>query len=228
MAKRWAGSDLPSMDQQRAAKREALLREAAKAFRSRGFHATSMDDIAASLGVTKGALYRYVKSKQEILFECFMTSYRIGEAGLELARRHGGSGLARLEVFVKYFVVNYLEQNAAGAAMVDLDALFPEQQCEVIAGRNRIDKVLREIVAAGIEDGSIRARDVKLTVLTVMGAVNWIPTWYSPNGSWSARDVADTVCDIFVRGLSCEAARAAAAAAAGPAPGKRPVSARRA
>jgi TetR/AcrR family transcriptional regulator len=216
MAKRWAGSNLPSRDQQRAAKREALIREAAKAFRSRGFHATSMDQIAASLGVTKGALYRYVSSKQEILFECFMTSFRIGEAGLELARGQGGSGLQQIEAFIRYFVVNYLEQNAAGAAMVDLDALFPEQLREVVAGRDQIDRVLRDILRRGIADGSILEHDVKLTVLTIMGAINWIPTWYSPAGSWSPRDVADAVTDIFVRGLS--SAQKTGAGVATPAP----------
>ena len=59
----------PSRDQLFALKRTALLREAARAFSARGYHDTSLDDVAKTLGVTKPALYYYVTNKQEILFE---------------------------------------------------------------------------------------------------------------------------------------------------------------
>ena len=61
-------------DQQFNLKRTALLKEAARAFSSQGYHATSLDDVAKTLGVTKPALYYYIKNKQEILFECHMLS----------------------------------------------------------------------------------------------------------------------------------------------------------
>ena len=66
-------------DQQFNLKRTALLKEAARAFSSQGYHATSLDDVAKTLGVTKPALYYYVKNKQEILFECHMLSQDLGD-----------------------------------------------------------------------------------------------------------------------------------------------------
>ncbi|MBP6816278.1 MAG: helix-turn-helix transcriptional regulator, partial [Burkholderiaceae bacterium] len=68
-----------SRDEQFRLKRNALLREAARAFSGRGYHNTSLDDVAAVLGVTKAALYHYVRSKQEILFECHMLSLDLGD-----------------------------------------------------------------------------------------------------------------------------------------------------
>ena len=210
MSEKWAKTNLLSQSEQRQVKRDALIQMAAQAFRTRGFHATSMEDIATSLGVTKGALYRYVKNKQDILFECFMWSNRIGEQALEVARWHEGDGLAKLGVFITYFVENYLAHNTAGGAMVDIDALFPEQRQGVIAGRDKIDHALRQIVANGIADGSMADRDAKLTVLTIMGSINWIPSWYDAQGGWTPRDIAQTMAEIFVSGVKAGKARAAA------------------
>ena len=195
---------LPSQSAQRLAKREALIRQAALAFRERGFYATSMEDIAATLGVTKGALYRYIKNKQEILFECFLSSSRIGDVAIKLAKEHEGDGLSKLGVFIVHFVETYLEHNSAGGAMVDIDALFPEQRKEIIAGRDRADRELRKFLVQGIEDGSIVTHDAKLAELTLMGSINWIPSWYSPSGKWTPREIAESVAEIFVRGLKAE------------------------
>lgn len=197
----WSKAELPSRSEQRSAKRSALIREAANAFRSKGFYATSMEDIATALGVTKGALYRYVENKQEILFECFRSSNQLGEAALELAKWHSGTGLEKLRTFVEFFVEKYIEENTAGGAMVDIGALFPEQRAEIIAGRDRVDAGLRKIVSQGIEDGSIVSRDIRLTVFTIMGSINWIPSWYSPTGQHGPKEIAAIIADIFSRGL---------------------------
>ncbi|GAA4338426.1 TetR/AcrR family transcriptional regulator [Variovorax defluvii] len=207
-AERWGSALLPSPDEQRLAKRQALMRQAAMAFRERGFYATSMEHIATALGVTKGALYRYISNKQEILFECFLSSSRIGDAALEVAASTQGSGLRKLSAFIVHFVTHYLEHNTAGGAMVDIDALFPEQRQQIIAGRDRVDRELRRYVMQGIEDGSIVTRDHKLAELTLMGSINWIPSWYTPGGRWTPRDVAEAVAEIFVRGLQASSAPA--------------------
>ena len=62
---------VPGKDELYEAKREALLREAASAFNRQGFHATSLEDIAQRLGVTKAALYHYFPNKQTLLMACF-------------------------------------------------------------------------------------------------------------------------------------------------------------
>ena len=63
----------PSREQTRRLKREAVILAAARAFRERGYHNTSLEDVAAALKVTKPTIYYYVENKEEILFECFRT-----------------------------------------------------------------------------------------------------------------------------------------------------------
>src|SRR3984893_8372917 len=85
-----------SRDEQFAAKRSALIRKAARAFSARGFYNTSLDDIAAQLGVTKPALYYYVKSKEDILYACHVISNELGSEAMAYAENLKGSGLDRV------------------------------------------------------------------------------------------------------------------------------------
>src|SRR3546814_7162119 len=82
---------------ERAEKRQAVLVAAVRMFNERGFHATSLDDVAASLGVTKPVIYHYLGNKDQVVFECV----RIGLAQLreaaEAARAAPGTGLDRLK-----------------------------------------------------------------------------------------------------------------------------------
>ena len=185
----------------RGQKREALLRQAALEFRKRGYHATSMDDIAAALGVTKGALYRYVKGKDEVLHHCFKQSEKIARAAIERALAGGGTGAEQLRVFVMEFVREYLDSNFAGGAMIEIDALLPHQREDVVAGRDGIDKALKEMVRKGVADGSISDGNRKFMILALMGSINWMPNWYSPRGELSSREIAEETANIFLNGM---------------------------
>ena len=77
-------------EQQREAKRQAVLQAAAQLFNERGFHATSLDDIAARLNVTKPTLHYYVKNKDEILLQCVRQGLDMMLAGIEASRAAGG------------------------------------------------------------------------------------------------------------------------------------------
>src|ERR1700689_1518230 len=89
---------VPSRDELHEAKRGALLREAASAFTRQGFHATSLDDIAQKLGVTKAALYHYFPGKPALLRECFMRALEVCFLGLDHAERNGRNGREKLRL----------------------------------------------------------------------------------------------------------------------------------
>jgi AcrR family transcriptional regulator len=200
-----AGENLFSRDRLREQKREALVKQAALEFRRRGYHATSMDDIAGALGVTKGALYRYVKSKDEVLFECFMHSNRIGEAALARVKRMNASGAEKLNSFIVEFIREYLDSNLAGGAMVEIDALLPAQRKKVVQGRDGVGAQLRALLEAGIADGSVSNESPKLMLFSFMGAINWIPSWFSPEGALSSQEIAEQIARIVMNGVRSRA-----------------------
>ena len=182
-------------------KREAVVAKAAQEFRKRGYHATSMDHVASALGVTKGALYRYVKSKDEVLFECFMQSNRLADMSLARVEQMDADGATKLQGFLRYFIHAYLDSNLAGGAMIEIDALTARQRKLVVEGRDRVEAALRRIIRGGQKDRSLGSDDPKMMIFTFMGAINWIPSWYKPSGSLSTEEIAETVSRLLVDGL---------------------------
>ncbi len=197
----WNDSIL-SRDGIREKKREALVKQAALEFRKRGYHATSMDDIATALGVTKGALYRYVKSKDEVLFECFMHSNKIGEIALNRVKKMDGRSADKLRSFMVEFIREYLDSNLAGGAMIEIDALLPAQRLRVVKGRDKVDAQLRDLIKAGVKDGTVSNESPKLLIFAFMGAINWIPSWFSPEGEFSSAVIAETIARILMNGIA--------------------------
>lgn len=200
-ASTWSNA-VASQDEQFMLKRNAVLREAARAFNARGFHNTSLDDVAAELGVTKAALYYYVRSKQEILFECHMMAYDLGDQALNRARAQAGSGLERVGVVARSFVELYSGEMGRFAVLSEHNALEPAQRDKVLARRDAFDRTLRALVEQGIADGSIRPIDAKLAVLFFMGAVNWMATrWFRSDGPLSASELAAGFEDLFLAAI---------------------------
>ena len=95
---RWNDAVL-TRDEQYRLKRQAVIREAGRAFSREGFHGTSLEDIAKTLNVTKAALYHYVKGKHEILFECHKLAHDLGEEAIKEATEKGDNGLEKLTLF---------------------------------------------------------------------------------------------------------------------------------
>ena len=190
-----------SRDQIREKKREALVMQAAQEFRKRGYHATSMGDIADSLGVTKGALYRYVKSKDEVLYECFMHSNALAQEALDRVSTLHVAPAEKLQGFLEEFIERYLMSNLAGGAMIEIDALLPEQRRRVVKGRDAIDRQLRDLIQLGIKDGSIIDESPKLIIFSFMGTINWIPSWYKPEGEFTTEEIAKRMAGIMIQGI---------------------------
>ncbi len=97
----WSGT--PDREQQREAKRQAVLQAAAQLFNERGFSATSLDDIAARLGVSKPTLYYYVKNKDEILLQCVNQGLAMTLEGIEASRRAGGQAVDQLRACMQVY-----------------------------------------------------------------------------------------------------------------------------
>ena len=194
-------------------KRDAVVRAAAQAFNARGYHNTSLDDIAAALGVTKPTVYYYVSNKEQLLFECFRTGLqRIREAFRE-AQRSDRPARDRLNSVVR----GYAEAIASdyGWCMVRAHEhdLGPELGRQINALKSEIDQGIRRLLREGVEDGSIGPCDPKLTAFAMAGALNWIAHWYRENQPMNATQVADAFASFFENGLLPRPARQPAARA---------------
>ncbi len=211
---RW-NSSLNTGEEIQRLKREAVLREAGRAIGRKGYHNTSLDDVARALGISKGTLYNYVRDKQEILFAFHQIAYDLSDQAFAAGRAQGGSGAAVLRAILARYIELLTGELGACGALMEVDALRPEDRAEATRRRNAFETDFVAIIEQGVVDGSLRRVDAKLAVFTFMGAINWLPRWYVPGGRLSAQEVAVQMTDLLLSGLTAparprKAARAAA------------------
>ncbi|MCW5886842.1 MAG: TetR family transcriptional regulator [Anaerolineales bacterium] len=192
---------LPSRDEQFQLKRQILLREAGRAFSRKGFHNTSLDDVAKTLGVTKAALYHYIKGKEELLTECHLLSLDLADEALKRAVSEGEDAAAKLGRFVRHYVKTLTSEFGSCAVLTDIHALTPAARKTVQARRDAFEAKLRKLVRGGLKDGSVRAADPKLPIFFMMGAINWVLLWYSPNGPLTGEEIAIRFEEQFLNGI---------------------------
>ena len=196
------GDALPSLSESAELKRASIVRAAAQCFNRSGFHGTSMDDIADRLGVTKAALYRYVSNKHELLYASFNMAMDSSFATLEAAERLSTSGLEKLRVAVSGYLTELIGRLGHPVVLLEDKALRPEQQRAIIRRRDQAEQRYRALVEEGIRDGSIGPCNPKIAVFALMGAINWVPKWYRPDGELSAAEVVEALVDLVTSGLA--------------------------
>jgi AcrR family transcriptional regulator len=189
-------------DDQRNRKREAVLRAAASAFNRRGYANTSLNDIAATLGVSKPTLYQYFSSKQEILYRCHQLALDQGDAGIALAEVDSGSGLDKLFIYLRTYMRGFFGEIGAGPVLTDVDSLTPANRRKVVERRARISAATTRFVAQGVKDGSIVNCDPKLASLFALSVVNWMAYWYRDDGPSTPEEIMSTFMKLFHSGLA--------------------------
>lgn len=187
--------------QQREVKRLAVLSAAAQLFNERGFHATSLDDIAARLNVSKPTLYYYVKNKDEILLGCVRQGLDMMLAGIEDSRRAGGKVMDQLLTCMR--VYGHIVTMDFGMCLIRVgdEQLPPESRRELRRLKSLIDHEFRRLVAAGVEEGSIAPCDPKMTAFVIAGALSWIGRWYQPDGEYTPEQIAEQCIATLCAGV---------------------------
>jgi len=195
------------------AKRIEILRSAAAAFRRRGYHGASVEEIASALHMTKGNLYYYFKNKEEILYFCHDYSADILLDLLQEVEAEGLPADAKLRRLIAAFVHMIIDELHGTALTMDLQALSPPLLKRIIAKRDRFDHGIRSILQEGMEQGLFTPGDPKLLSFAILGAVNWITRWFDPAGSASSEQIGQSFAEYLVRGLMAPPESAALPAA---------------
>jgi AcrR family transcriptional regulator len=191
----------PRPPSRRESKRAEILKSAAAAFRRRGYHGASVEEIADALRMTKGSLYYYFKNKEEILFFCHDWSLDLLLGALRDARAQDARPDQRLRRLIVAFVHMILDELHGTALTLDPQALSPPLLRKVIAKRDQFDRGLRDILQQGMRQGVFARGDAKLLSFAILGAVNWITRWFDPRGPATSQQIADQFADYLVNGL---------------------------
>jgi AcrR family transcriptional regulator len=196
--------------QERAIKRDAVLRAAAQLFNEFGYHATSLAMVAERLQVTKPTLYYYIRNKEEILFECVRLGLELLRAAIDDAAASGGTVLDKLKAAMHEYAMIVTCDFGMCLIRVGEDPLAPASRKKLRRLKGELDHEFRALIEQGIAEGSLAPCDPKLAAFTLAGALSWIGRWYDPKGSLGAEDVAQHCTDLLLNGLSPRAASLAA------------------
>ena len=157
-----------------SARRSELTREAARLFAEKGFHGTSVGDLAAAMGVQKGSLYHHIASKQELLYE----TMREGATAF-----HGA-----------------LDAIPEGLPATEKIRLALRAHLRIVAERRRYEERIRDLFREGRELSELRADlDETAAALLFLSAANWAYTWLKPGGDTGA--LADRFYALLVDGM---------------------------
>ena len=183
-------------------RRIEILKSAAAAFRRRGYHGASVDEIASALQMTKGNLYYYFTNKEEILFACHDYSLDILLRLMSDVQAEATPADQKLRKLVLAFVHLILDELHGTALTLDPEALSPPLLKRIIAKRDRFDQGIRDVIQQGIDQRVFGPGDPKMIEFAIMGAVNWISKWYDPSGPLSSEQIGSSFADYLVGGLS--------------------------
>ncbi|MEW5890600.1 MAG: TetR/AcrR family transcriptional regulator [Pseudomonadota bacterium] len=188
-------------DKEREIKREAVLRVAAQLFNEKGFHATSLDEVAERLHVTKPTLYYYVKNKDEILFECVRIGLEMMQAAIAEAGKSGGTAMDKLIAAMRQYALIVTMDFGMCLIRVGEDPLPPDSRRKLRGLKAQIDREFRALIEQGIAEGSLAPYDAKIAAFTLAGALSWIGRWYRPDGPLRPEDIADQSIAVLMNGL---------------------------
>ena len=187
--------------------REAILTQAAELFARQGFVGTSMNEVATACGMSKPALYHYVRDKSQLLFEIATTHVArlhalIDEvAAGDAVHPPPADATAHVRRLIERFVLEYAGARHAHRVLTeDVKFLEPADQARVLelqrqvvnSFANAIAQVRPELIAADLH---------KPLAMLLFGMMNWMFTWLQPDGKLSHADMAPVVADLFLGGL---------------------------
>ena len=175
---------------------------AAEVIHTKGYHATSMDDIAAAANITKPGLYYYIKSKDELLFQIMMNTLDGYERRVVIPARDIADPEERLRFMITNHVLSIAENGQVLTIITEEMPGLTEENLHVIKERKRrflnfIRSTLNELKALG----RLRNVDVTLAALGMQGMIMWLSYWYKANGPVSKEQAAAQYCEILLNGL---------------------------
>lgn len=191
----------------RSDKRDAVLRMAARVFNEKGFQASTLDEVAERLNVTKPTLYYYVKNKDEILFECVRIGLTMLQDAITEVGASGGSAMDKLVAGMHKYTEIVTMDFGMCVIRVGEDPLPPDSQRKLRSMKAAIDLEFRHLISQGIAEGSIAPCDPKIAAFTLAGALSWVGRWYRPGGELTPDDIARQCIALLTQGLCPTAAK---------------------
>jgi AcrR family transcriptional regulator len=182
--------------------REEILDAAAQIIREKGFHATSMQDIAAAVDLRKASLYHHVSSKQEILVDLLDKALDLLIVNMKAVVEQDIPAEEKFRLAMNSYLSTLCENlGLTSVLLLEHRSLENKFRRRHVPRRDKYEQYWRDILQEGVEQGVFECREIKLAVKNILGVANWTIMWFNPEGKFSAGEIADLSTDLMLNGL---------------------------
>lgn len=184
-----------------AKKKEEILRSAATVLAEKGYHGTTMEEVAANLLMTKGSMYYYFKNKDDLLYQCHQMIMALSLERIEEVANSELNPIEKLENAVKSHVLLATSEKSMFMMMDKPDQHFTGEHLKDALGQRReyahfFDKILKEGIEKNVFDKNI---DIRMVRFIILGALNWILQWYSEDGPNTSEEIAEAFASHLLK-----------------------------
>jgi len=182
-------------------KKEAIIKSAAKAFGRKDFQAATIEEIANEIKMTKGSLYYYFSTKEELLYQAHLLSLNEVIENIERINRTDDPPDVKMEKAIRQHL-EVFAKDFEGAFLLQQEYNLPEHyRREIISLRDLYQRHFIQIIQEGVRKRVFEVKDIKISAFCMLGAINWFLRWYSSSGKLSAEEIARAFTDFFFKGL---------------------------
>ncbi len=182
--------------------RDEILEAAAQIFSQKGFHGTSMQDIAQAVNLQKASLYHHVSSKQELLVGVLDQALDLLIEKMHHVMQQPLAPDDKLRLAIEVYLLTMLEhRDLASVLLLEHRSLEPEFRSRHIPRRDRFESLWRDLILEGKSQGIFNCADVSLISRALLGTLNWTITWYRPEGQLSPTQIAHQIAELYLFGL---------------------------
>ncbi|MGW4340558.1 TetR/AcrR family transcriptional regulator [Rhodococcus koreensis] len=173
-------------------------------FYEKGYEAASLQDIADHLGLLKGSLYYYARSKEDLLFAVVNDVHHEGLAELVGAAESEGAAIDRLRRVIETHVLHTCDNLVRVSVFLhELDHLPEERRSQIAGGKRPYQQIFRDLIAEAIAEGDVREGvDPKIAALSILGSTNWVYRWFRSEGRVSARALSKQLADLNIASIT--------------------------
>ncbi len=183
-----------------AKKREDILRSASRVIANKGYKNATMEDIAAELLMTKGALYYYYKNKEEILYSCHEVILSVAIKNMETIYSEETSSLEKMKKAIKMHLDIVIREKEVFSLIVKPEKVFSESNIkELIERRDNYTAMFDKIMDEGVRRKEFTILNKKMLRMIILGAINWVQIWYSPEGEFSKKEIEEIYAEHLLK-----------------------------
>ena len=187
-----------------------IYRTAAQIILRKGYDATSVNDIANALGMTKAGLYHYINGKKELLFD--IMNFGLDELDEEVVTPAGS--IADAGARLRFIIASHARlvtrgQGAITILVDEITALTPAQSRKITRRKREYFDRLRALLNELKAEGRLQDVDTTAATFSLLGMINWLSRWFRQDGALTEEQVAEDIVKIALHGLLRPESRAA-------------------